>query len=67
MAHVNAEVEEELLAEEIQPLEEESDENDAGEGSSTAVRIRKVGKKRGEKLRRKEEMRQYREVSTHTL
>jgi hypothetical protein len=37
-------------------------ENDAGEGSSTAVRVKKVGKKRGEKLKRKEQMRQYREV-----
>lgn len=41
------------------------DENDiAGEGSSSAatLRIRKVGKKKGEKLRRKEQLRQYREV-----
>jgi hypothetical protein len=42
--------------------EEEVAENDAGEGSSTAVRVKKVGKKRGEKLKRKEQMRQYREV-----
>lgn len=37
-----------------------SDDNH-GEGSSTAVRVKKVGKKRGEKLRRKEEKRRYRE------
>ncbi|KAI8885174.1 hypothetical protein K501DRAFT_332181 [Backusella circina FSU 941] len=41
--------------------EEEDLENDPGEGSSTAVRVKKVGKKRGEKLKRKEQMRQYRE------
>ncbi|ORZ13534.1 hypothetical protein BCR42DRAFT_439249 [Absidia repens] len=39
--------------------DEENNDN-AGEGSST-LRIRKVGKKKGEKLRRKEQMRQYRE------
>ncbi|KAI9469781.1 MAG: hypothetical protein EXX96DRAFT_381177 [Benjaminiella poitrasii] len=40
-----------------------TDEDDnLGEGSSTsAVRVRKVGKKRGERLKRKEAMRQYRE------
>lgn len=40
---------------------EDSDEDVAG-GSSSAVRIRKTGKKRGKKLQRKEQMRQYREV-----
>ncbi|KAI8639012.1 hypothetical protein BD408DRAFT_422130 [Parasitella parasitica] len=44
--------------------EDESDD-DHGEGSSTAVRVKKVGKKRGEKLRRKEEMRRYREYMDH--
>ncbi|KAJ8659790.1 hypothetical protein O0I10_004383 [Lichtheimia ornata] len=34
---------------------------DVGEGSSTAVRVKKIGKKKGEKLRRKEQMRQYHE------
>ncbi|RCH98095.1 hypothetical protein CU098_003315 [Rhizopus stolonifer] len=38
-----------------------SSEEDNGEGSSTAVRVKKIGKKRGEKLKRKEQMRQYRE------
>ncbi|KAI9490377.1 hypothetical protein BDB00DRAFT_559795 [Zychaea mexicana] len=37
------------------------DNNDRGEGSSTGVHVRKIGKKKGEKLRRKEQMRQYRE------
>lgn len=36
---------------------------DVGEGSSTAVRVKKIGKKKGEKLRRKEQMRQYHEVT----
>lgn len=43
--------------------EEYLEQDDAGEGSSTAVRVRRVGAKRGEKLRRKEQMRQYREVN----
>lgn len=47
---------------------ESEDSDDVGEGSSTAVRIRKVGTKRGKKLQRKEQMRQYREVKkTHGL
>ncbi|KAG2194655.1 hypothetical protein INT47_002339 [Mucor saturninus] len=52
-----------LVDDELIPDEEEEDleEDDAGEGSSTAVRVRRVGTKRGEKLRRKEQMRQYRE------
>ncbi|CAO3622841.1 unnamed protein product [Cunninghamella echinulata] len=33
----------------------------AGEGTSTAVRIKKIGKKKGKKLQRKEQLRQYRE------
>ncbi|CEP07806.1 hypothetical protein [Parasitella parasitica] len=41
--------------------QENGSDDNHGEGSSTAVRVKKVGKKRGEKLRRKEEMRQYRE------
>lgn len=40
----------------------QSMEQDVGEGSSTAVRVKKIGKKKGEKLRRKEQMRQYHEV-----
>jgi hypothetical protein len=51
---------EEFVHESEEESEEESDDNH-GEGSSTAVRVKKVGKKRGEKLRRKEQMRQYRE------
>ncbi|KAI9023739.1 hypothetical protein CLU79DRAFT_114674 [Phycomyces nitens] len=46
------------------PLEAVADENEAGdpaEGSSSATRIRKIGKKRGEKLKRKEQKRQYQE------
>lgn len=48
---------------EFEQEEEEEEEEDVGEGSSTAVRVRRVGTKRGEKLRKKEQMRQYREVS----
>ncbi|KAI8577835.1 hypothetical protein K450DRAFT_282291 [Umbelopsis ramanniana AG] len=36
-------------------------DSDPQEGTSTAVRVKKVGKKRAEKLKRKEHMRQYRE------
>lgn len=50
------EVEESLIGDEDQ-------DNDPQEGTSTAVRVKKVGKKRAEKLKRKEHMRQYREVS----
>ncbi|KAI8991214.1 hypothetical protein BDF20DRAFT_30116 [Mycotypha africana] len=48
-----------------QPSDDE--QNDVAEGSSTGVRrrVKKVGKKRGEKLRRKEEMRRYREYMDH--
>lgn len=46
---------------EDQEEEDEGSDDNHGEGSSTAVRVKRVGKKRGEKLRRKEEMRQYRE------
>ncbi|KAL7317875.1 hypothetical protein PS15m_004173 [Mucor circinelloides] len=45
--------------------EEDASDDNHGEGSSTAVRVKKVGKKRGEKLRRKEEMRRYREYMDH--
>jgi hypothetical protein len=44
-------------------LGDEDQDNDPQEGTSTAVRVKKVGKKRAEKLKRKEHMRQYREVS----
>ncbi|CAO3646226.1 unnamed protein product [Cunninghamella blakesleeana] len=50
--------------EDILEQEEDNEEEDidsAGEGTSTAVRIKKIGKKKGKKLQRKEEMRQYRE------
>ena len=43
---------------------DEDQDNDPQEGTSTAVRVKKVGKKRAEKLKRKEHMRQYREVSS---
>jgi hypothetical protein len=43
---------------------DDDQDNDPQEGTSTAVRVKKVGKKRAEKLKRKEHMRQYREVST---
>ncbi|GAB5588083.1 hypothetical protein Unana1_02983 [Umbelopsis nana] len=39
----------------------EDQDDDPQEGTSTAVRVKKVGKKRAEKLKRKEHMRQYRE------
>ncbi|KAH8554377.1 hypothetical protein BGW37DRAFT_555249 [Umbelopsis sp. PMI_123] len=42
-------------------LGDEDQDNDPQEGTSTAVRVKKVGKKRAEKLKRKEHMRQYRE------
>ncbi|KAG2218557.1 hypothetical protein INT45_006318, partial [Circinella minor] len=42
---------------------EEDDNN--GEGSSTAVHVKKIGKKKGEKLKRKEQMRQYHEYMNH--
>ncbi|KAI9260583.1 hypothetical protein BDA99DRAFT_560657 [Phascolomyces articulosus] len=45
----------------MEEIETTVGENDNGEGSSTAVHVRKVGKKKGEKLRRKEQMRQYNE------
>ncbi|KAG0784156.1 hypothetical protein G6F57_012854 [Rhizopus arrhizus] len=48
------------LQQEIDSNEENSD-NDVGEGSSTSVHIKKIGKKKGEKLKRKEAKRQYRE------
>ncbi|KAI7907149.1 uncharacterized protein BX663DRAFT_548226 [Cokeromyces recurvatus] len=48
--------------EEEQQQEEEIEDDNHGEGSSTSVaRVKKVGKKRGERLKRKEAMRQYRE------
>ena len=44
----------------------ENDDNN-GEGSSTSVHVRKIGKKKGEKLKRKEQMRQYHEVRDDQL
>ncbi|KAG0166752.1 hypothetical protein DFQ28_006927 [Apophysomyces sp. BC1034] len=41
--------------------ENDDDNDDIAEGSSTAVRVKQIGKKKAEKLRRKEQMRQYRE------
>ncbi|KAI8338378.1 hypothetical protein BC941DRAFT_451578 [Chlamydoabsidia padenii] len=61
----------ELTDDELEEIYEGShndvvEDDNAGEGSSTAtLRIRKVGKKKGEKLRRKEQMRQYREYMDH--
>lgn len=52
--------------EDFEPPAEVAEENDLGEGSSTSVHIKKIGKKKGEKLRRKEQMRQYREVKNCT-
>ncbi|KAL0089315.1 hypothetical protein F4703DRAFT_1903804 [Phycomyces blakesleeanus] len=40
---------------------DEIEAGDPAEGSSTATRVRKIGKKRGEKLKRKEQRRQYQE------
>lgn len=54
------------LQQEIDSNEENSD-NDVGEGSSTSVHIKKIGKKKGEKLKRKEAKRQYREVKSNNL
>ncbi|CDS13034.1 hypothetical protein LRAMOSA05218 [Lichtheimia ramosa] len=52
-----SEEEDDMIPEDAGP----SVEQDVGEGSSTAVRVKKIGKKKGEKLRRKEQMRQYHE------
>ncbi|KAI8381412.1 uncharacterized protein BYT42DRAFT_304420 [Radiomyces spectabilis] len=62
----NDEVNEDLTLHEVPANEDSADEMgdqpvDPEEGSSTAVRIKKVGKKRGKKLQRKEHMRQYHE------
>ncbi|KAI7885142.1 hypothetical protein K492DRAFT_172483 [Lichtheimia hyalospora FSU 10163] len=53
--------EDDYLDDIIQEDSEQAIEQDVGEGSSTAVRVKKIGKKKGEKLRRKEQMRQYHE------
>ncbi|KAK4520288.1 uncharacterized protein ATC70_008421 [Mucor velutinosus] len=41
--------------------EQDASDDNHDEGSSSAVRVKKVGKKRGDKLRKKEEKRRYRE------
>ncbi|KAI8146918.1 hypothetical protein BJV82DRAFT_371278 [Fennellomyces sp. T-0311] len=46
-------------------VQEAEGDNDPGEGSSTAIHVKKIGKKKGEKLKRKEQMRQYREYMNH--
>lgn len=55
-------IEDEDLPEDVEQSHSDND-NDPQEGTSTAVRVKKVGKKRAEKLKRKEHMRQYREVN----
>lgn len=57
-------IEDEELPEDIAESHSDND-NDPQEGTSTAVRVKKIGKKRAEKLKRKEHMRQYREVTTN--
>ncbi|KAI9310848.1 hypothetical protein BX666DRAFT_2003225 [Dichotomocladium elegans] len=51
----------EQVGENSQAIAVEGGNTAAAEGSSSALRVKKIGKKKGEKLRRKEQMRQYHE------
>ncbi|KAI9273609.1 hypothetical protein BY458DRAFT_435030, partial [Sporodiniella umbellata] len=46
-----------------QQTDSDNDASDPMEGSSSSLRTRKIGKKKGEKLKRKEAKRQYREAN----
>ncbi|KAF7725213.1 hypothetical protein EC973_000379 [Apophysomyces ossiformis] len=50
-----------LSEDDLSEPDNDNNTEDAAEGSSSAVRVKPIGKKKAEKLRRKEQMRQYRE------